>query len=476
MTQVIKDIEEALKREVASITTFHKDTKTSTTIKTTYDPFTGEIKKKPLEASFYDESSHANAVTYPRVDISLEEIREDRESGRMISIWEDYFRNNRSLIEPNQNRPKVYQQVVSSRNGQNDGDGLVVSSFNLNKIKANHLVKIINGNNKGTYKIKSIDSVNSKVVLDDELVTDIQELAYLEEERKLYLLNPTDIFAVRSGDIFEDSLGNQFKIIDIDTKCRELYLSGNTEPDLNIGSKIIRSGNVLRNTDTQDIFYIVMDPDKEIFTEAYPNINVTDQYLTSHPPTPFNYIYNIEIKNIERNAHTEVAERMTETIMNRPRRAIYLLLRTENSAETDIKCGSSFFDGRTIEVESIEHFKINDSVYLVNRFNVSENNQIIDIDKENKLIYLRNRVPFEFDLDNKARIVSNANLRDWQMFFQEGSTIISKDVQNNFYRQQYSIRIEGWKAEKSGKIVSGAITQVQGTLETPNDIEEDFKS
>ena len=468
MTQVIKDIEEALKREIASITTFHQDTKTSTTIQSTFDPFTGEAKQAPLRASFYDEGSQSNAVTYPRVDISFEEVREDRESGRMISIWEDFFRNHRQIIEPNKNRPRVYEQVAKGRDGVNTGDGIKIPPLQMNKTQPTFLVKILTGNNVGTYKIDSIDSNNSKLILDNELVTDIQELAFLEKERKLYLLNPTDIFAVRSGDFFEDANGDQFKIIDVNTKKRELYLSGSNTPDLSIGSKIIRSGDVLRNPDQEDIFYIVMDPSKELFSESRPQVSKTDEYLTSHPPTPFNYHYKIEIKNIQREVHTEIAERMTETLMNRPRRAIFILLRTENSAETDIVNGSGCFDGRTIEVEDVDCFCVNDSVFFTNQFSVSENNQIVDIDKECNLIYLRNRVPFEFSFNNEARIVSNAFLRDWQMFFQDGSAVISKDTLNNFYRQSYPIRIEGWKAEKSGKIKEGAITQADGNSESLN--------
>jgi len=476
MAQVIKDIEEALKREIASLTTFHQATKTNTTIETSFDPFTGEAKQIPLKASFYDEGSQANAVTYPRIDIAFNEVREDRTSGRMISIWEDYFRNYRTLIEPNQDRPKVYQQVVNGREGTNTGDGIQINSLKLNKIQTNYLVKILNGNNVGTYQIDSLDSVNSKIILKNVLVENIQELAYLEEERKLYLLNPTDIFVVRTGDFFEDALGNQFKIINVDTKHRELYLSGSGTPDLGVGSKIIRSGDVLRNVDSKDLFYIIMDPSEELLFEANPKLHLTDEYLTSHPPTPFNYFYTIEIKNINRAAHVEVAERVTETIMNRPRRAIYVLLRCPDSAETNLSKGSACYDGRTIEVESVDCFKINDSVFLTNKFNVSENNQIVDIDKESNLIYLRNRVPFEFNEQNEAKIVSNAYLEDWQMFFQDGNTVISKDSLNNFYRQEYQIRIEGWKAEKTRKIRNKAITQVQGTLETPDEIEEDFKA
>lgn len=474
MSQVIKDLEEALKREISNISTHHKVTKTNTSIQTTFDPLTGEAIETPLVPSFYDENSGANAVTYPRVDITFDQIREDRDSGRMISIWEDWMTSYRILIRPNQNRPQVYEQVTSGMDGVNVGNGLQVDAVKLNKINTSNLVKIVSGTNKGTYSIQSLDTLNKVIVLEPELVSNIQELSYNESTRRLSLLNPTDLFVVRGGDIFEDSLGAQFPIIDVNTKKRELFLGGQNTPNLDVGSRIIRQGDVLRNVDTDHIYYIIMDKNKPLSSTQYPHNPLTDSYLTSHPATPFNYYFTIEIKNKERAAHIETADRMTETVINRPRRAIEVLLRCPDSAETKVLCGPKMGNGRTIEVESTEHFCINDSVYLANKFRISENNQIIDIDEENNLLVLRNKIPNEYDGDNETVIVSNAQLKTWSFYLNEGSVIIGQDSVNNFFRQEYSIRIEGWKSEKTGEQEQGAITNIQGTIETPNKVVEEF--
>jgi len=474
MSQVIKDLEEALKREISSLSTHHKVTKTNTSMQTTYDPLSGEAIETPLEPSFYDENSGANAVTYPRVDITFDKIQEDRDSGRMISIWEDRLTSYRILIKPNQDRPQVFEQVTSGTDGVNVGNGLQISSLKLNKISTSNLIKIVSGTNKGTYSIQSLDLLNKTIVLEPELVSNIQELSYNASTRKLTLLNPTDLFVVRGGDLFEDSLGTQFPIIEVNTKKREIYLGGQGVPDLGIGSKVIRIGDVLRNVDSDPVYYIVMDKDKPLLSSQYPHNPLTDSYLTSHPATPFNYYYTIEIKNKNRNAHIETADRMTETVVNRPRRAIEVLLRCPDSAESNIKCGPSNGDGRTVEVESVEHFCINDSVYLANRFRISENNQIIDIDEANNLLILRNNIPNEFGENNNTVIVSNADLKTWSFYLNEGSVIVSQDSVNNFFRQEYSIRIEGWKSEKTGDHEEGAITKISGTIETPSNIVEEF--
>lgn len=473
MPQVIKDLEEALKREVAAITTYHPATKTNTTIRTSFDPITGQAVKIPLTASFYSENASPNAIQYPRIDIKFDLIQEDRTSGRMISIWEDYYDSFRILIEPNKDRPKVYEQVTSGKVAVNDGDGLIITSPKFVRIQPHHLIKIVSGNNKATYHIKDIDLATKKITLDEELVKDITEISYNPSTRKLYLLNPTDIFAVEGGDYFVDSLGNEFKIVDKNTKKRELTLTGG-QPDLNVGSKIIRKGNVLRNADSGNISYIVMNPDKPLFAQQYPNTHLTDQYLTSLPATPFNYTFTLEIKNKERLAHIELADRMTETIVNRPRRAIQVLLRCENSAETNIECGTSNGNGFQLKVEDASKFCVNDSVYFANTFRVSDNNQIIDIDYDENLITLRNKLEPEFSPQNAAIMVSNADLKFWSLFLNEGTAIISQDSVNSFYRQEYVVRIEGWKAEKTGKKVQAAIQEIKGTICTPNKVVEEI--
>lgn len=474
MSQVIKDIEEALKREISKLMTYHRATKTSVTIQTTFDPITGEAVKKPLEANFYFEDSMSNAVEYPRVDISFDQVQEDRTSGRMISIWEFFEGTINTLIEPNQLRPQVFEQIVSGRNITVESDGIIVPAIDFTRLSIGNVIKLVTGANKGHYIVKDLDNFTKKLILDEDLVKDIQEISFNTSTRKLYLLNNRELNTVRSGDTFVDSLGAQFTIVSIDIKKRELLLSGSAVPDLSIGSKITRLNGVLNNVDGSDVFYIAMDQNKPLFRDKVVKGFLTDRYLEYLDPTPFNYTYTIEVKNNERTAHIEVAERFTETFINRTRRAIQILLRCPDSAETDVTCGTKTSgDNRTIKVEDASCFCVNDSVYIANNTRVSENNQIIDVDYENNLISLRNYLPYDFD--EGSVLVSNAELRYWSLFLNEGLTIMTQDNVNNFYRQQYTIRIEGWKAEKAGKKETVAIHDISGTIETENNVVEEFE-
>lgn len=476
MTQVIKDLEEALTREVATLTTNYQTTKTNSAVQTTFNPFTGEEICIAISANFYDESSGANSVTYPRADVKFDTISEDRSSGRMVSLWEDYQSNYRTLIEPNRDRPQVYQQVVSERNGVNIGTGLQIGPIEFAKVNQSDLVKIMSGNNEGTYKILSLDIPNTTLILDPSLVSDIQEISFNSNTRKLYLLNNMDLFNVRTGDVFTDALGGTFKIVDINTKKREILLGGNLVPDLGLNSSITRSGDILRNSDSNPVWYVVMDSTKPLYSKQFPEVPLTDKYLTSLHMTPFNYHWTIEIKNNERTSHIAIADRVTETIVNRPRRHIKVLLRCEESAESDVTCGPDIGIGQEVLIKDATHFCVNDSVHFINKFSISENNQIIDIDYETNKITLRNKVPIEYSEKIGAVLVANALAKSWSFFLQDGTGTMGQDAQNNFFRQEYAIRIEGWKSEKTKQRDEGAITQVTGTIVTENTASEDFNT
>ena len=59
-------------------------------------------------------------------------------------------------------------------------------------------------------------------------------------------------------------------------------------------------------------------------------------WITENYATPFNYYWTVEIKNKERQSHISIADRFTETVINRTRRAIDILLRNHDSAESKV--------------------------------------------------------------------------------------------------------------------------------------------
>jgi len=469
MIQVIKDIEEALKREIAKITSHYPSTKGKKIIDSTYDVFTGQPLTQPIKAHFYDENSIPNNVLYPRVDITFEEILEDRTSGRMLSIWEDYDNSYRQLIDVNKNRPQMYKPVAKGM-ATVEPDGLVVSPINLAKAKVGYKVRINTGANKGIYVVKSINTSLTKIELDNEIVAEITEISYNDKLKSVFLLNPTPLYAVKAGDTFIDASDDEYTITYVDVNQRELRLTPSTMPDLAVGAKIVRLAGALNNVDTEEVSYTLMDTDQPLTSAAYPSYYLTDEYHSSHYMTPFNYYWSVEITNKERPFHVAMAERMTETVINRPRRAIELLLRTEDSADYKVTVGPNISNRNTVTVEDSSHYRVNDSVYLVNETNISENNQIIDIDYDTDTITLRYNIPLEFQPQNKTSLVSNACVKYWTMML-ENEVLLGRDDMNSFFRQEYVFKIEGWKDEKSGQLTTKGISDIEVKIEANNKAE-----
>lgn len=463
--QTIKDIEEALKREVRRLTTHYPQTQTNTGTQTTYDVFTGEVQPLSLKAHFYDESSNPSNIQYPRVDVRFEEVAEDRESGRLISLWEARESDYKQLAWPNQDAPRSYLRLVSGNDGITSGDSFIISSANTKKVEVGNIVSILTGNNQGRYKILSVDYINSIINLDPTLVSNIENLSFNPQTRKLYLLDPTDLSAVKSGDVFEDANSTRFTIINVRRNKRELYLGGSGEPSLVSGASILRDGDVLSNIDVSAVKYVIMDETKPLIAQPC-NTPVTERWDTENYATPFNYFWTIEIKNKERQAHISIADRFTETVINRTRRALDILLRSSDSAESSITEGPELGNANVITVKDASKMTVNDSVYVVNQFRVSENNQIIDIDYMTNQVMLRYPLPSDFDCHNDSVLVVEAKKKLWSMYLVNGNGIMGQDALNSFFRQEYRFRIEGWKEDEDSQDTISGITEIIADPET----------
>lgn len=457
--QTIKDIEEALKRDIRRLTTHYPQTKTNTGTQTTYDVFTGEVLPVTIKAHFYDESSNPNNIQYPRVDIRFEEIAEDRESGRMISLWESRNTDYNQLAWVNQDKPPVYFRLTSGNDGITSGDSFIISSSKTKLVEAGNIISILTGTNKGRYRVLSVDYINNVIHLDPTLVQNIEALSYNPQTRKLYLLDPTELSAVKAGDVFEDANGTRFPILNIRPSKRELYLGGSDDPVLVAGASILREGDVLANLDVSAVKYVVMDANKPlIYTPC--DSQVTEGWITENYATPFNYTWTVEIKNKERQSHISIADRFTETVINRTRRALDILLRTPESAESKVISGPSLGSAHVITVEDASKMCVNDSVYLINDTSISDNNQIVDIDYATNQVMLRFPIPLEYNFQNEAVLVTEATRKLWGMYLINGNGIMGQDSLNNFFRQEYRFRIEGWKEDEASETTQSGITEV----------------
>lgn len=457
--QTIKDMEEALKRDIRRLTTHYPQTKTNTGTQTTYDVFTGEVLPVSIKANFYDESANPNNVQYPRVDIRFEEIAEDRESGRMISLWEARNKDYNQLVWVNQDKPPVFFRLTSGNEGITSGDSFIISSSKTKLVSAGNILMILTGNNKGRYKVLSVDYLNNIINLDPTLISNIEMMSFNNETRKLYLLDPTDLSAVKAGDVFEDANSTRFTILNIRQDRREIYLGGFGEPSLVAGASILRDGDVLPNIDVSAVKYVVMDATRPLMYQPCDS-QVTEGWITENYATPFNYYWTVEIKNKERQSHISMADRFTETVINRTRRAIDILLRQQDSAESRVLEGPSLGSANIVTVRDASKMCVNDSVYFVNDYSISENNQIIDIDYETNQVMLRFNIPSGFNYTNNAILVTQAVLKLWGMYLVNGNGIMGQDSLNSFFRQEYRFWIEGWKDDEASETTSTSIAEV----------------
>jgi hypothetical protein len=457
--QTIKDIEEALKRDIRRLTTHYTQTKTNTGTQTTYDVFSGEVLPASIKAHFYDESSNPNHIQYPRVDVRFEEISEDRESGRMISLWEARNTDYNQLVWVNQDRPPVYFRLTSGNEGITSGDSFLISSSKTKLVESGNIISILTGSNKGRYRILSVDYINNVITLDPTLISNIESISYNPTTRKLYLLDPTDLSAVKAGDVFEDANSTRFPILNVRRDKRELYLGGAADPVLVAGASILREGDVLANIDVSSVKYVIMDANRPLIYQPCDS-QVTEGWITENYATPFNYHWTVEIKNKERQSHISIADRFTETVVNRTRRALEILLRTPDSAESKVIDGPSLGSANVFTVADASKMCVNDSVYLINDYGISENNQIIDIDYNTNQVMLRFNVPLSFNFHNEAVLVTQADLKLWGMYLVNGNGIMGQDSLNSFFRQEYRFRIEGWKEDEASETTQSGITEI----------------
>jgi hypothetical protein len=73
---------------------------------------------------------------------------------------------------------------------------------------------------------------------------------------------------------------------------------------------------------------------------------------------------------------------------------------------------------------------------------------------------LRFNVPLEFNYQNEAVLVTEANLKLWSMYLINGNGIMGQDSLNNFFRQEYRFRIEGWKEDEESEVTQSGIVEI----------------
>lgn len=470
--RIFLDVEEALSREVRRITFHEARTLDKFVLQDTYDPFTGEIIQTPIEPNFYDSSADANHIQYPSFFVRLMKTREDRVTGRVVPEYGKWIQS------PVRNAPGAYEIVVSGSDAIINalGNTLITTIFQIRKVQVGHLLRLLAGNNKGTYIVNSV-TVNSngdhEITVSNTLLQNLPAFVFDSGSRTVQFQSGVDLATIKIGDVFTDASSTSFNITAIDTNAGTIIIDGVTTPNLSVNSTITRTGNVFTNTDLSTVRYIVMDPTKPITTSTgCGTVNQTTSTQGFSPEVPIDAWYLIRIDSKERDSHIEVLNRMWEEF-NPPRTGLPVVKRSSLSAEqlltSDIPTGGS----NTVEVKDNSNFKVGDKVYIIDDLRPSKRQDgegferpfesIVTGKTGTTQILLQDTVPDIYVVSKTAKIISNAEFRLLMFHFVDH---VTKDVEGSqYWVHEFTFWVQLWVDRLEQPKNLGPITEINTPIE-----------
>jgi hypothetical protein len=444
-----------------------------TVLKDTFDPFTGESIALPVEANFYDSSANTRQIQYPHFFLKLVKMAEDRFSKRVIPQY------GRIITSPIITSEKAYKVILGGSDGliTAPGNTLTTNIFKIKTVQVGYLLKLISGNNIGTYKISAVtpsNMGNHTITVSNTLLEELPSLGFDSGTREISFLEGVDLSTVKVGDVFTDSLSVSWNITAVDSDAGKLIIDGAGTPSLLEDSFISRTGNVFQNTDPSSIKYSVLDGSQPIKNassgyagQAYAN------NAQINPSVPVDIYYLVRIDSKERDTHIDVANRMWEEF-NPPRTALPTIIRSKLSVDkkliTDVTVGGS----ATIEVESNEDYSVGDSVFIFDELTPTKKQngdgfeqvftaKIIDKISTTQLV-LDQTVPDTFTVYNTTRVVSNA---EYCLLMFHYVDHITRDVEEaQYWSHEFTFWIQAW-IDRQGEPVEydGVVQHIGNTIE-----------
>ena len=463
--RIFKDIEEALTREVRRLTYHDNVTQTDTVLQDAFDPITGEIVQIPLEPQFYDSSANTQSIDYPNIYVKLLRSREDRFSNRNIPQY------GRNIKVPVTTAPRAYDIIANGSDGDIDiaGNDLVTSLLKIQVLQPGNLLRILSGNNKGTYTIASItpDSGGSHVItVSNTLVASLPALVFNSVSREVVFSDAVDLNTVKVGDQFTDFSSTVFNITAIDKKNNSITIDGGSAPDISADSSISRTGDVFE-AEVSLVRFIVMDQTKPL-TLAGTNCDATSSFENVSPDIPLDIYYLIRIDSKERQTHIEILNRMWEEF-NPPRTGLPVVVRSEASAETLLSADVAIGGSQTLSVESTEKFSIGDSIVIFDDLTPSKDvtsegfeslfeSKVTNVVDANT-IEVEDVVPDTFLYRNCPKIVSNATLRILMFHFVDHKT---RDIESaQYWVHEFTFWVQATVKRLGEPVETGVVTDIE---------------
>lgn len=465
---IFKDVEEALAREVRRITTHDSRTLDKTILKETYDPLSGELIEMPVEPQYYDSSADAGVVEYPHFFIRLMKTREDRFSGRVVPQYGKW------MICPINHSPKAYDIILSNEALISSlGSSLSTGGFQIRKVQPGHLIRLLEGNNVGTYYVSSVvigALGNHTINVSSNIVINLPTFIFSQTTREIAFDSDTDISTVKVGDQFTDSASNTYTILTVNASQGKITIDGVSSPNISAGAIIARVGNVFQSTDLSPVRYIVMDPTKPITTSS--GSSAKSSYVGTSPPIPLDAYYLVRIDSKTRQNHIDTLNRVWEEF-NPPRTALPVIVRSALSADQMLTADISTGGSNTIQVADNSNFSVGDKVYIFDDlfpskrpdgegFQTPIESVVINKLSSNQIV-LQDTIPDSFKIINGVRIVSNAELRLFMFHFVDHTT---KDVEGSqYWVHEFTFWVQIWvdRLEEGRELT--AITDIATDIE-----------
>lgn len=465
---IFKDVEEALAREVRRITTHDTRTLDKTILKETYDPISGELVRIPIEPQFYDSSADAGTVEYPHFFIRLMKTREDRFTGRVVPQYGKW------IVCPRNYAPKAYQIVYSNQGSITSlGNNLFTTGFQIRKVQPGYLIRILDGNNAGTYKVESIIVNNSgqhQIVVSTTIVENLPNFIFSPETREVKFDGDTDISTSKSGDKLKDSDDNEHDITEVDSDNGKIIIGGTSTPNNSAGGTIVRIGTVFKTIDITSVRYIILDPTKPVLTKS--QNTAKSAYVGVSPPIPIDAYYLVRIDSKTRQNHIDTLNRVWEEF-NPPRTALPVIVRSALSADQLLTANITTGGSNTVQVADNSNYKIGDKVYIFDELFPSKRpdgegfqrpfESVVTNKISTNQIVLRDVVPDVFGLSKCARIVSNAEFGLYMFHFVDHTT---KDVEGSqYWVHEFTFWVQVWVDRLEQPRDLTAITDIASDIE-----------
>lgn len=434
--RIFLDTEEAISREVRRISFFEDRTRDFTVLKDTFDPITGESVSIPVEANFYDSSADTRQIQYPHFFVKLLKTSEDLTTGRVVPQY------GKSFIIPVATAPGAFEQILYTSDGLITAPGNIIGTgiFKIKKVHPGYLLRILSGNNIGTYKIATVVASNlgnHTITVAPELVENLSALGFLSITRTVTFLTPVDLSTVKIGDIWTDASLATWNITAVDSTTSSISIDGSGNPSFAAASKITRTGNIFQLADSGLIKFSIMDPTKPV--TSLTGCSLTSSNTAVDPGIPLNLYYLVRIDSKERQTHIAIANRMWEEF-NPPRTALPTIVRTKASAEqlftADISSGGS----ASLLIGDNSNFNVGDPVFVFDELTPTKASdgkgfqEVFSAKVISKTgttgLTLSKTIPDTFTVENGTKIVSNANYILQEFHFLDH---VTKDVEGAQY-------------------------------------------